>query len=143
MSGGDIYCTKGVTPQLWETLDELWGSDLAAPLRKLELLRNHKGPYKKCINPPESIDLQDTRHNDKIHLFEIRYGIIKSMYDGQPCLWFVLKHAKDNHKPISDKAHLKLRVQLWRSENGKEGRQDLISEDIPVQITKATLHGEN
>ncbi|KAE8551059.1 hypothetical protein EYB25_007293 [Talaromyces marneffei] len=140
---GFIYCTRGVTPELWKTLDELWGSDLAGPLRKLRLVRNHKGPYKVCTNPPESIDLKNTRHNDHIHLFEIRYGIINSMYDGQPCLWFVLKHAKDDHNQISGWSHLKLRVQFWKKKDGKEDRHKLIDDNIPVQISRATHQGDD
>lgn len=139
MSGaGDLICLRGVTPEIWKTLDELWGPELAGPLRKLPLLRNHHGPYRKCTNPPDNTILQTTRHNDKIHLVEIRYGNIDSIYDHQNCLWFVLKHAKDEHSRINSWGLLKLRVQFWKQTNGAERGQDLMNENICVQVVKAT-----
>jgi hypothetical protein len=64
------------------------------------------------------------------------------MYDKQPCLWLVLKHGKDSHNPISDKAHPLLRVQFWKGESRKENRLTLIDDKIPVNVTKSTPHGD-
>jgi hypothetical protein len=144
---GDIYSTRGMTPEFWKTLDELWGSEIAGPLRKLRLVRNHKGPYYYCTDPPPAPEWFRGTPNPKMDLIEARYGSIEGISSNKPSVWFVVKHRKEDDERrarISEHCHFSISIQ-WLTANNqeKEYRESFRSEDFAINIIKPTIHGED
>lgn len=144
---GDIINTRGVTAELWKTLDELWGSEITSPLRKLRLVRNHRGPYHQCSNPPTAPRWYKEKTNPKMDLLEARYGSIKDISSNKPSVWFVVRHRKEQDQSrarISDKCHLSICIQwLTANEQKTEYRESFSSEDFAINIIKPTTHGDD
>lgn len=145
--GGDIYSARGITPELWKTLDELWGSEIAGPLRKLPLVRDHKGPYKQCLDPPIAPEGFKGTSNPKIDLLEARYGSIEGISSNKPSVWFAVKHRKEQDERmarISEQCHLSICIQwLTRNNKGTEKLESFSSEYFPTTIVKITTHEED
>lgn len=140
---GDIISTGGVTPEFWKTLDDLWGSEIAGPLRKLDLVRNHKGPYHHCFDSPSAPDWDGGSSNPKMNLLEARYGPIEGVSSRKFSVWFVVKHTEDSQGQISGRGLFRVWLQFFKTENGNERRKSLIAKDIPVIVAKATRHGSD
>lgn len=143
----DIICPRGVTPELWTTLDNLWGTDIALPLRKLPLVRNHKGPYHQCSDPPQAPEWYREGSNPNIDLLEARYGSIQGISSSKPSVWFVVKHRKEQDQSraqISQQCHLSICIQWLRAnEQRSEYLRSFKSEDMAINIIKPTIHGDD
>lgn len=142
----DIISARGVTPELWKTLDEIWGSEITGPLRKLDLVRNHKGPYHPNITrPSDPSDWPGGSHNKNIELLEARFGPIKDISSGKPSVWFLIKHTEEQDKSrvrISNWCHFRIWMQFFRAkEDGSDHRESIIAKDFPVHIIKFTPYG--
>lgn len=143
----DIYSARGVTPVFWKTLDVLWGSEIAGPLRKLPLVRNHKGPYKQCLNPPIAPEWYKRISNPNIDLLEARYGSIEGISSNKPSIWFVVKHRREQDERkarISEQCHLSICIQWFtKNKKGTEDRESFNSECFPITIVKISTHEED
>ena len=146
-NGPNIDSLRGVQPELWTTLENLWGSDITGPLHKLPLAQNHKGPYHQCLNPPDGPECHSGKINPEINLLEIRYGRIKSIAEKRWSVWFVVENQiLEDMKPISERSLLSIGMQFLTvidEATGAEDTKSFRSEEFPINVIKPVDHEGN
>lgn len=135
----------GVSEEVWQKLDQEWGTT-AQNFRKLNFLRDYHGGYKHICheNIPQHILKRGAFvcDNIKINILEIRYGSIEGQNSGKPCLWFLLKHGQDPDGQMSTLAQLLIWFDIYEMKGKNPSTWVSIAENCPVTVFEETCqHG--
>lgn len=140
----------GVSEEVWKRLNEEWGMT-ATNFRELYFIRDYHGSYKHYersengvfVNNKKINISQPQNTNKKISLLQIRYGSIPEEYDGQPCLWYLLRHEPESGQ-ISTQAQLQISLHILETtENGESAWVEIGKRNPNDHVNKATQHGQD
>lgn len=96
---GQIILKGGLSQQIWDTLKhpDYWGS-IAAEVQNLVPVKDVEGPFEHWEELPHEITERALSpsgliNNPRIHLAEIRYGVIRRIAVSKPSVWLIVRQS--------------------------------------------------
>ncbi|CRG88439.1 hypothetical protein PISL3812_05469 [Talaromyces islandicus] len=112
----------GLSTEIWETLKrgDIWGS-IATEVQNLARVRDVHSLFVHsddiiAVRPPRSFRFFN---NPRMHLEELRFGVIQSVAGEKPAVWLIVRHEKElSGSQISRSALFTCSIATTSSSNG-------------------------